>query len=265
LSFCTKTQNNSKTVVPIAPTKLTATTLSSDKVKLLWSDNSSNETGFIIERKDNGSIFSIIANVNVDLVSYVDSLLLPNKTYTYRIYAYNSSGNSSFSNEVEYSTPLNVGDNFQRGKVAYILQPSDPGYDSSVKHGIITTANDISNGAVWDNGVRMVTGASGVSIGSGKTNTNLIVAAHGNGSYAAQLCSNLISGSYSDWYLPSKDELSKLFDNRFLIGGFSSGDKYWSSSEVNYYTAWQQDFGSGVQDFVSSKFSLRCIRPIRYF
>jgi hypothetical protein len=46
----------------------------------------------------------------------------------------------------------------------------------------------------------------GTVIGTGNTNTNLIVAVQGNGNYAAKICYDLVLNGYSDWFLPSRDE-----------------------------------------------------------
>ena len=93
----------------------------------------------------------------------------------------------------------------------------------------------------------METGATGTAIGTGQANTTAIVNTQGIGSYAAQLCNDLTVGSYSDWYLPSKDELNKLFLNRLAIGGFAALYSYWSSSEYDAFFAWSQSFYNGVQ------------------
>jgi hypothetical protein len=71
----------------------------------------------------------------------------------------------------------------------------------------------------------------------------------------------LVLNGYSDWYLPSKDELNKLYINRVAIGGFTTYF-YWSSSEVEVSSAWHQYFFNGAQriDFKASQFSVRAVR-----
>ena len=59
---------------------------------------------------------------------------------------------------------------------------------------------------------------------------------------AADICWLLQLGGYSDWYLPSKDELYEMF----LSGIIISNQSYWSSSEASIDYAWRIDFGSGL-------------------
>jgi hypothetical protein len=89
---------------PQGPSNLTATAINAGQIKLDWQDNSNNETGFRIERQTTGS-FTRIATVGASVTSYYDAGLNPSTTYTYRVYAYNSAGNSAYSNEASATTP----------------------------------------------------------------------------------------------------------------------------------------------------------------
>lgn len=160
---------------------------------------------------------------------------------------------------------LAIGDNYEGGVIAYILQNGDPGYDAKVQHGLIAAPNDQSNGIKWYNGSYVVTGASGDAIGSGNANTIAIVGSQGIGNYAAKLCYDLELGGYSDWYLPSIGEINKLFENKIKIGGFADSD-YWSSSEVDDSRVQDKEFSNIHQtNWTDTKEHIHFVRAIRAF
>ncbi len=68
---------------------------------LSWTDNSGNETGFKIERNLNGGAFTALATVNSNVVTVTDTTPVQSQTvdnvYCYRLYAYNTAGNSAFT------------------------------------------------------------------------------------------------------------------------------------------------------------------------
>jgi Protein of unknown function (DUF1566) len=70
-------------------------------------------------------------------------------------------------------------------------------------------------------------------------------------------------GGYSDWYLPSQDELSKLYLSKAAIGGFVN-NIYWSSSENGVNLAWLQNFATGNQGY-DYKFNVDPVRAVRAF
>ena len=82
---------------------------------------------------------------------------------------------------------------------------------------------------------------------------------------AKAACSHLVLGGYSDWRLPDRAELQKLWLKRIVVGGFANYD-YWSSSEKekDERSAWFQDFGNGEKLNIKKTQTCR-VRPIRSF
>ncbi len=159
-------------------------------------------------------------------------------------------------------TTLAVGVSYQGGKIAYIFQSSDPGFVEGQVHGLIAAPND--NVTIeWGCNNKLINGADGTALGTGNKNTNDIIAGCGELGTAARAAADLVLGAYSDWYLPSKDELNKLYINRALIGGFCT-NYYWSSTESNNVNAWSQHFYNGYQSF-NGKYDKINMRAVRVF
>ena len=149
------------------------------------------------------------------------------------------------------------------GVIAYILQPGDPGYDAGVQHGLVATAADISTGADWGCPSTLISGADGTAIGTGNQNTIDIMAGCASAGIAARLCGDLVEGGFSDWYLPSNDELHALYINRDAIGGFAPGF-YYSSTEFDSNYAWVHAFSVDIQAN-EPKGNFNYVRAIRSF
>lgn len=96
---------------PSAPSYLSANTVSSSRIDLIWTDNSNNETGFKIERRTDATSFVEIATVSANVTTYTNTGLSEGTKYYYRIRAYNSAGYSDYSNETSSITLLNAPSN----------------------------------------------------------------------------------------------------------------------------------------------------------
>jgi Protein of unknown function (DUF1566) len=158
-------------------------------------------------------------------------------------------------------TVYQIGDSALGGIIAYILQSGDPGYVEGQQHGLVATVSDVSNSAAWGCAGVDISGADGQAIGDGNQNTIDIMAGCPTAGIAARLCGDLSQGGYSDWYLPSLDELTQLYNNRVAIGGFSPVT-YWSSSEFTDNNALTKNFSTGgtSQTGKGNTLSVRAIR-----
>jgi nitrous oxidase accessory protein NosD len=91
---------------PAAPSALIAAAAGSTKLNLVWQDNSTNESGFIIERYTGLGPWTTLATVSAGVTSYSDATTRGGASYGYRVRATNVSGNSSYSNESWVTTPV---------------------------------------------------------------------------------------------------------------------------------------------------------------
>ena len=85
--------------VPAAPTNLTAT-VDKGVVTVKWADKSNNETGFQVERSNDGSVFAVIATTATNATNYKDTTTIAGQSYYFRVAAKNNVGLSNYSNVV---------------------------------------------------------------------------------------------------------------------------------------------------------------------
>jgi hypothetical protein len=148
-----------------------------------------------------------------------------------------------------------IGQSYGGGIIFYI--------DGTGQHGLISATTDQSAGAQWGCYNNTIGGTS-TAIGTGQANTTLIVNNCSEAGRAARICNDLVLNGYSDWFLPSKDELNQMYLQKSAIGGFAD-NFYWSSSEYTANDAWDQFFSSGLQRNYASKNNPNYVRAVRAF
>ena len=157
-----------------------------------------------------------------------------------------------------------VGEHFGGGIIFFI--------DATGEHGLVAATADASTATRWYAGTSINTMALANGFGSGKANTAIIIASQGSGdgaTYAARICNEysvtVDNVTYSDWYLPSKYELNLLYLQKAVVGGFTTTNSYWSSTENADLTAWIESFSNGFEYPFGSKVGAGPVRPIRVF
>ena len=122
---------------------------------------------------------------------------------------------------------------------------------------------DGGSGVEWGCYGTSIAGADGTAVGTGAQNTADILAGCTESGTAAEIAAEYEYGGYGDWFLPSKDELDELYQNRDVVGGFAN-NSYWSSTEDDSYGAWAQYFYNGYQNYNDKNDTLR-VRAVRAF
>jgi len=154
-----------------------------------------------------------------------------------------------------------VGDLAEGGIVFYV--------DETGEHGLVAAMEDMEGSYQWGCYETSISGADGESIGTGYQNTLDIVSECSETPIAASEALAYESEGYSDWYLPSKDELIEMYNTigngspEGDIGGFGN-NWYWSSSVSNTFSAWNVYFNNGYTTSFYKYITIR-VRVIRAF
>lgn len=171
-------------------------------------------------------------------------------------YYYNGTSWQVFSSGIHY-----IGEDYGGGKVFWS--------DETGQHGLIALTEDQPYILPWTAGpTTSNTPADGIYGGEMNTWMTVLLDNAGSGVYFAALsCESIIvtigATDYGSWYLPSKTELSMMYQRKAFIGAFTPG-WYWSSNSYDASNAWDQSFINGAQDY-DLKTNLHYIRCIRKF
>jgi hypothetical protein len=185
--------------------------------------------------------------------------LAPQTTYYARAFMSNGS-QTWYGDEISFTTLeqlLKLGENYNGGIIFYL--------DETGLHGLIAAPSDQSTSADWGCMGSIIMGADGIAVGAGPENTIDIVAGCTTVGTAAQICSDLTYGGYSDWSLPSTFELDRMNQNLHLNGlGNFSNNTYWSSTEVDANNAASFNFSTTTKG-TANKNSPYAVRAVRGF
>jgi hypothetical protein len=239
--------------------------ISAEEFVSYWSEDATNSFQFDPPN-------AVFTSVDDDGVAEVEVVIIGASTdgdnITYTIQNPKLTENATFQDvslfvDANGDNNLAIGQSYQGGIIAYIFQPGDTGYVAGEQHGLIAATANQSSAIVWGNS-SINTNATDKTIGAGLTNTNTIIAVLGSGNYAASIARDYNGGGYTDWFLPSTDELNQLHVNKATIGGFGRYGEYWSSSEQTTSYAWGQDWFNGSENFYGKNHTA-IVRAVRAF
>jgi hypothetical protein len=183
------------------------------------------QKGFVYATTPNPTLSNSVSNLGANGGGYSTFLngLTPSTTYYVRTYATNSLG-TTYGNQMSFTTCIpqtfTVGQAYGGGTIFYV--------DCSGLHGLIAanSTHTVTTAATCTN---VVAGISD-GINAGQNNTNLLVASCGASNNAAYYCDTLNYNGYSDWFLPSGEQLFRLATN------LPSSNFYGQAQTSNYYS-----------------------------
>jgi hypothetical protein len=155
------------------------------------------------------------------------------------------------------SSTVSPGD-FVAGGVAFYV-------DSTGQHGYVAAIYDQSADMDWGCNTTLVgPGAQHWDFGTGQLNTTAIINSCSQSVFAAKICDTLTTGGFTDWFLPSIDELDSMYVRQTLIPNLNSW-WYWSSTEADATGAMFMDFQWPLAYWSTDKAALCNVRCIRKF
>ena len=201
--------------------------------------------GVCYSSSPNPNITDNIIAVTTGTGAYNDFVIGLDSTTTYYVRAYATNANGiAYGNQATFTSKGNVsiGDFFQGGRVFYILQGGDKDYVPGEQHGLIAQQFDYYATLPWYGCTSQTLVSTTNYIGDGDLNTTAIVSACSTSTTsAASMAQSSTAYGYTDWFLPSKDELIEMFSANssasLNLTTISTGAYYWSSTQTNAQSA----------------------------
>ena len=158
---------------------------------------------------------------------------------------------------------LGVGDSAFGGIVAHIFVDGETGYVAGENHGFVVSIHEIASPTIiWGN--TAVSVSTSTAVGEGGQNTANILAGDATRPIAASLSVAYTNEDEEDWVLPSRNELTKIYNNKSTIGLTFQNASYWSSSEAFGDMAWSRNLSTG-NEAAFLKNATNRVRAIKYF
>jgi hypothetical protein len=249
-----------------------------DSITMLWTVNATilpsggspiSEKGFCYSSTNNQpNVYDTIINSGTGngvfseyMINGEEMTLQLNTNYFVCAFATSLEG-ISYSQVFNFTTPTEitpqVGQLRFGGQIFYV--------DETGEHGLVAANQSIGNYS-WGCENSTVNGADGTDIGMGEQNTMDIVSSCAETLIAASVALTYQNDGYTDWYLPSKDELMLIYSALYIdFYNVNTNYKYWSSTEynINSIFGWALNFSSGT--FLGhGKTAQNLVLPIRSF
>ena len=170
------------------------------------------------------------------------------------------------------SRATQVGDTGPAGGIIFYIDSAGftvTGTESFTAYYLEAAPENAASDIYWSSALKNVTGAVGIGIGTGKANTAAILVVHPQpddnaSNNAAWACVDYRGiNNFTDWFLPSKDELNELYKQRGYFD-ITTGS-FWSSSQDGSAMAWVKNFNNGFQAAGGKHFGYANVRAIRAF
>jgi hypothetical protein len=261
--------SNLPTVNTLAPENISFYSINCSGVVLNDGGLTILEKGFEISTNSNFSSINVYTNTDGSFTNYIDELS-NNTSYYVRAYARNISGTGygpvkAFQTRKFYQ----IGDQGPTGGFVFYTKPDSIGGWNFLE----AAPADYTQNILWSNSNSNI--STSIAVGNGLENTTNITTITGSNSNAAMACQNFqisVNGTtYSDWFLPARDELILLKTNLFEqnLANLSTNAYYWSSTQDNnfsYINAWVVRMTNGQSEVISKPKSTNLfVRPIRRF